>query len=187
MRKEIKEALSNFLETFQKETLPIAYAWAEKEKEVYTSISWQSVKNKDEDEMDGIYGNQSGLYIQGEGEYFIFLPKTTKAFANFYKMVKNAYKEEPSFLEDSIPDEVMLHFDGESTMMFRFVTYVDNVTDESEMSATKTLVEELVKEADGVVFYEGDDEPEDHVYHPGDKEPANYFVGLKSSYDIYEI
>lgn len=102
-------------------------------------------------------------------------------------MVKNAYKEETSFLEDSIPHEVMLHFDGERTMTFRFVTYVDDVTDESEMSATKTLVEELVKEVEEVVFYEGDDEPEEHVYHPGDEEPANYFVGLKSSYDIYEV
>lgn len=177
-----KEALKTFVATFKNETLPIVFAWSERESKASTNISWQ---NPDDYEDEGLYGTSAGLYIAAEvGEYFIYLPKTTKAFVAFIDAMAKMH------INDNIPNEIMMSFDGESTVKFKVASYVEDVTDEMEMTAVKTLAKDLVDmlcESNKVEFYEGDDEPKEHVYHPGDKEPANYFVGFKGEYDIYEV
>ena len=177
MRKEIKETLRTFIETFQKEILPIAYSWLDMEKEIYTVIKWY-YPDVFKDETEGFYGTGPGMWIQGEGEYFIFLPKTTKAYISFFSTAKKFYKK------DYIPEEVMLHFDGKGKMKFKFASYVDCVTNEAEMLTRKELAEELVECLEDITFYEGDDEPKESVYTPGDIIPSNYFVGIKGEYEV---
>lgn len=174
-----KEALKAFVATFKKETLPIVLAWSERESKASTNISWQ-IPDDYEDEV--LYGTSAGMYIASEiGEYFIYLPKTTKAFVAFVDAMAKMH------INDNIPNEVMMSFDGKSTVKFKVATYIEDVT---EMTEVKKLAKELVDmlcESDKVEFYEGDDEPKERVYKPGDKEPANYYVGFKGKYDIYEV
>ena len=115
--------------------------------------------------------------------------------ADLYATAKEALKAFVAFVDamakmhinDNIPNEVMMSFDGKSTVKFKVATYIEDVT---EMTEVKKLAKELVDmlcESDKVEFYEGDDEPKERVYKPGDKKPANYYVGFKGKYDIYEV
>lgn len=202
MRKEIKdvavykaakEALRNLITTFQKEILPITYAWKERGDKVYTNIGWYNPEYHEE--MGSFYGTTRGLYILSEvGEYFIWLPKTTKAYSIFHDAMTELYHEDDNFFINSIPEEIGLFFDGDRTVNFKFSAYVSDVTDETELTSAKTIAEELIemlsdfKGCEACEFYEGDDEPDkEHIYHPGDELPANYFVGVKSKYDFYNV
>ena len=176
-----RKASEAFVATFKKETLPIVYEWSERESKASTSIIWL---NPDDYEGDGLYGTSAGLYISAEsGEYFIFLPKTTKAFITFVKAMEKMH------ISDNIPNEVMLSLDGVDTVEFKVVTYIEDVTNETEMTEVKKLTNMLIDMLwrHKVEFYEGDNEPKESVYRPGDKEPANYYVGFKGEYDIYNI
>ena len=110
--------------------------------------------------------------------------------ADLYATAKEALKAfVATFKKETlpIPNEVMMSFDGKSTVKFKVATYIEDVT---VMTEVKKLAKELVDmlcESDKVEFYEGDDEPKERVYKPGDKEPANYYVGFKGKYDIYEV
>ena len=196
MRKEIKEALSNFLEIFQTEIDPIVFDWMELEKVVYNDIAW---RRYEEEELfagpSNMYGSESGMYILGlYGDYLIFLPRTTKAYVAFINALANVYGKDNIFYDEGdeliiakkVPHEIILHFDGKDTISYKFVTYVHNVTDETEMSAAKTLAKELIEDLDvDVTFYEGnDEEKKDRIYSPGDVIPANYFVGFKGKWNV---
>lgn len=177
-----KEALKAFMATFKKETQPIVFEWSEKGSKACTDISWM---NPDDYEDECLYGTSAGLYISAAlAEYFIYLPKTTKAFVTFVKAMAKMH------INDNIPNEVMMSFDGVRTVEFKVVTYIEDVTDEVEMTEAKTLAKKLIDmlyEAENVEFYEGNNEPGERIYQPGDKEPANYYIGYKGKYDIYKV
>lgn len=191
-REAAKKALINLISTLQREILPITFGWHDRECKVYASVGWYDPDQYDE--MEGFYGTTPGLYITAEvGEYFIWLPKSTKAYELFYPVMAELCKQE-DLLEDSVPDEIILDCEGDSIVSLKFVTYIYDVTNEIEMVSAKKvaiMLNEMLtdyKICEGFILYEGDDEPNnDRVYNPGDEIPPNYFVGIKTSYDFYKV
>lgn len=202
MRNEIKRAalyevakktLTYFIATLQKEILPITFGWLDRDCKVSASVGWYDPDLSDE--AGGFYGTTPGLYITSEvGEYLIWLPKSTKAYDTFYSVMEQLCDMEDDLIKDSIMDEIMLELEEDSTIEVKMVTYVYDVTNETEMNSAKTVAKMLkemlsdYKIFNGIELYEGDDEPmEDHVYTPGSKIPENYFVGIKTRYCFEEV
>ncbi len=185
-----KEALKTFLAMFKTETLPIVWAWSERNSSATTNINWMAPEDYEEDVL---YGTEAGLYIGAEvGSYFIYLPKTTNAYIAFLEAMINLHTNDKGVDEEIMPNEIKMEFDGKRTVKYRFVAYGEDVTDEEKMTAVKTIAEELIDmlwKSDKSEFYKGDNEPDvDHMYHIGDKIPSNfYYVGIKDEYDIYRV
>lgn len=201
MRNEIKRAalyevakkhLTYFLSTLQKEILPISFGWQDRGCRVAANVGWFDPEM--DDEVGGFYGTTPGLYITSEvGEYLIWLPKSTKAYDTFYSVMVQLCEME-NLLKDSITDEIMFDLVDDSVINVKIVTYVYDVTNETEMKSAKTvanMLKDMLSDYeifDKIELYEGDDEPdEDHVYKPGDQLPENYYVGIKTRYDFYEV
>lgn len=207
MREEIKEttfyevakkSLKNFLSTLQREILPITFSWHEAEKKVYTNIGWNDPEMYDDDDMNGFYGKNAGLYIKADaGDYHIYLPKTSEKYAVFHTIMTQLCELDDEIIEDSVPDEIMIFFDGDSTVNFKLAKYIFDVTSQVQMKSAKVvsnMLLEMISDyelCEGLQFYEGDDEPDvdgkECVYHPGDEIPSNYFVGVSGSYDFFKV
>lgn len=202
MRKEIRDvasyekatiALKNLIITFQKELSPIANAWTERKKNTYTGISWYDPS--DYDNMPSFYGTEPGMYYSPEvGDYMIWFPRTTQAYVVFRNAFLKLYQAEDDLIERSIPSDIEIFYNGYKTIEFKFMTYIFDVTDEMECAAAKLIAEdikEMLMGFDGFETfdnYEGDGEPgEEHVYNPEEELPANYYVGVKSKYNLWDF
>lgn len=205
MREEIKattfyqvaqKSLVNLFTTVQREILPITLGWRDANKKVYTNIGWNDPDLHDD--MNGFYGKDSGLYIKADvGDYRIYLPRSSEKYAVFHTVMTQLFDLDDEIIEDSVPDEIIIFFDGDSTINFKFATYVYDVTSEVQMKSAKEVANLLLemlsdsKICEGLEFYEGDDEPDKHgkesVYHPGDLIPSSYFVGIRGKYDFLKV
>ncbi len=173
-----KEALKTFLETFKKEIRHMVYEWSEIGIEAASSIFWTEPGDNDD-----MYGTVEGMYISAaKGDYCTYLKKTTEAYVKLINAMFNLLN-----VETLTHLEVMLSFDGKEYVTFRCVTRV-----EAGLNIVKTITKEFINmlsDVTPVEFYEGDDEPNnDKVYNPAvDDEPANYYVGFKGTYNIWEV
>lgn len=162
---EAKEALRDLISTFQSETTQLTCIWEKAESAFTTYICWCAP----EEYENGYYGDNPGLYLK-IGEYYIYLPNSTRSYCLFYDSIVKLHAGE-NYVESVIPAEIILDFKSGEIASYMFTTYFLEHASEMEIIAAKSLSKELMgmlcnEEMDSLEFYEGDEE-------------RNYCVGFK--------
>lgn len=181
-----KEAFRKFVITLQKELGPMLNGWSSRSEEWYTSIDVLNPKEYEGD--NGIYGTEPGVYLIFDEECRIWFPRTSAKYGVFLKAMYKLHQKNDKLMETSIPT-VDIYFNGKETVEFKIYTYVQDRANEDEYSSAKTIAEELIEMLSGL---EGFKQPE---YYEGDDfgntdptvEHSNYYVGLKTSYNMWEV
>ena len=180
-----KEAARNLLNTLRSELRPITCGWADVGKEKYTAISWYNPENYD---YQDFFGTEPGLYLCGcQGEALFWVPKTSAVFDIFYDKMIELHEEDDELLDSSIPSDIDIYFDGNSTIVLKVYACVDDRSDEKEYLSAKIIAEELMEMLENLegfepaMYFEGDDEGNSDP----NEEHANYYVGFITKYGVY--
>ena len=182
-----KDAARNLLNTLRKELRPITYGWAVEDfgKEKNTGIAWY---NPEKYNYEDFFGTEPGLYLCGcQSDALFWVPKTSAAFDNFYDKMIELHEEDDELLDSSIPSDIDIYFDGNSTIVLRVYAYVEDRSDEKEYFSAKIIVEELMEMLENLegfepaMYFEGDNEGNSD----SNEEHANYYVGFVTKYGVY--
>lgn len=179
-----KEAVRKFVITLQRELSPMLNFWSSRDEEWYTSIGWLNPKEYEED--DGIYGTEPGLYLIFDTECQIWFPRTSAKYKVFLDAICKLYQKNDKLMQISLP-MVDIYFDGKETVEFKIGIYLQNRANEKEYSSARTITEAFIEMLSGLEgcklssYYEGDDCGNTEV------EPSDYYVGLKTSYNMWEV
>lgn len=186
--KAAKEAVRSFTTTLQKELEPMTFEWSERRPtKYYTGIEWSDPEKFD---FERYFGKEPGMYlIACDGEAHIWFPKTSVAYDTFYDTMCKLHEEDDDFLEQSIPMDVDIGYDGNETIEFKIYIYVHDRANEEEYISAKTIAEELMEmlsDMEGFekfTYYEGDNEgnTDPNVKH------SNYYVGISSTYNMWMV
>ena len=173
-----KEAARNLLNTLRNELKPITYGWAieDRGKEKNTGITWY---NPEEYDYQNFFGTEPGLYLCGcQSDALFWVPKTSAVYDIFYDKMIELHEE------DSIPCDIEIYFDGNSTIVLKVYAYVEERSDEKEYLSAKIIAEEIMEMLEDLegfepaMYFEGDDEGNSDP----NEEHSNYYVGFVTKY-----
>lgn len=147
---------------------------------------WRNLSSSDKAINSGIYGTEDGMY-HTMGEYSIWFPKTSMAMAEF--MINfGKFRYGQSFTSMMVfPNVIDSFFDGKNIVKFKFFANVDK-NNEEEYSIAKKNAEVLVEmlsdfsKFEEFEYFEGIEKGDASLNNN-----ANYYVGIKSSYNLWEV
>lgn len=200
MRKDIKNVaqyeatkrtLHELIKTIQLEMLPIMQGWTEISDNVgSTMITFCDPKSSTDAEY--YYGTEAGMYCLGiPGEYFIYLPKVTVAYNEFYDAMAKLYEDDDNIFEESIFSDIDFFHTDESKIKIQLMSYTTDVDNDELMNSNRKVAKDLedmladYEQCSKFTYYEGDDEG--RIYNPDEVLPVNYYFGVEANYDFYKI